>query len=118
MSSRPFRAKAYIKEGCPFSLKFLIFMAEAKLLDEIEIVRLDPSDPDFEPTKARLGDGLGQPATFPTVEIEPGRYMSDSDALIAHYAERSGRRADTMPVLSFYIETVLPQVAELHQQHD
>ena len=39
------KAKAYIKVGCPFSFKFLTFMAEAKLLDEIEIVRVREGDP-------------------------------------------------------------------------
>ena len=29
MSSAEFKAKAYVKEGCPFSFKFLVFMAEA-----------------------------------------------------------------------------------------
>lgn len=33
-----------------------------------------------------LQAGLYKPATFPTVEIEPGRYLSDSDDLIEHYA--------------------------------
>ena len=83
MSASTFKAQAYIKDGCPFCLKFLIFMAEAKLLDEIEIVRLDPASTSFEATKSRLAEGLGKPATFPTVEIEPARYRSDSDALIA-----------------------------------
>lgn len=110
-----FKAKVYVKEGCPFSLKYLIFMAEAGLLDDVDIIRLDPGRPDFEPTKAKLGEGLGKPATFPTVEISPGRYMSDSDALIAHYAERHGRRPDAMPVLSFYKETVFQQIVDLHK---
>ena len=115
MSASTFKAQAYIKDGCPFCLKFLIFMAEAKLLDEIEIVRLDPASASFEATKSRLAEGLGKPATFPTVEIEPARYRSDSDALIAHYAELNGLSPDRLPVLSFYIETVMPQVVALHQ---
>ena len=48
MSSTEFKAKAYVKEGCPFSFKFLVFMAEAGLLDHIEIVRMKPQDPGFE----------------------------------------------------------------------
>lgn len=110
-----FKAKTYVKEGCPFSFKFLVFMAEAGLLDRIEIVRLAPEDPAFDETKARLSEGLGKPATFPTVEIEPGRYMSDSDALIEHFARAHGRQPDAMPVLAFYKETVFPQIAALHE---
>lgn len=114
MSSNEFKAKVYVKEGCPFSFKFLLFMTEAGLLDRIEIVRLAEDDPSFERTKARLSEGLGKPATFPTVEIEPGRYMSDSDRLIEHFAELGNVRVDTLPILSFYKETLFPQLLKQH----
>ena len=110
-----FIAKAYIKEGCPFSFKFLVFMAEAKLLDEIEIVRLREGDADYETTKQKLGEHLGKAASFPTVEVEPNHYMTDSDRLIEHYAKRKGSRPDEMPVLSLYKQGILPKLFELHK---
>jgi hypothetical protein len=115
MSRDILRAKAYVKEGCPFSFKFLAFMAEAKLLDEIEIVRLREGDPDYEAAKRTLGEHLGKPASFPTVEVEPNRYMADSDRLIEHYANRKGLRPDEMPVLSLYKQGILPKLFELHK---
>jgi hypothetical protein len=108
------KAKAYVKEGCPFSFKFLTFMTEANLLDEIEIVRVREGDADYEATKAKLTEALGK-ASFPTVELEPGRYMSDSDRLIEHYAQRAGLRPDDMPVLSLYKQGILPKLFELHK---
>jgi hypothetical protein len=108
------KAKAYIKVGCPFSFKFLTFMAEAKLLDEIEIVRVREGDADYEATKQKLAEHLGK-ASFPTVEVEPNKYMSDSDRLIEHYAKRAGLRPDEMPVLSLYKEGILPKLFELHK---
>jgi hypothetical protein len=114
MSADRFKAKAYIKLGCPFSFKFLTFMAEAKLLDEIEIVRVREGDADYEATKKKLAEHLGK-ASFPTVEIEPNKYMSDSDRLIEHYAKRAGLRPDEMPVLSLYKEGILPKLFELHK---
>jgi len=110
-----YRAKAYIKEKCPFSFKFLVFMAEAGLLNRIEIVRLNPRDPGFEATKKMLGEHLGKAATFPVVEVEPNAYMADSDALIERYAAEAHFEADAMPVLSFYKESILPQLMELFQ---
>lgn len=114
MSNDAFKAKAYIKEGCPFSFKFLAFMAEAGLLDEIEIVRLREGDADYEPTKGMLAAQLGK-ASFPTVEVEPGRLMTDSDRLIEHYAKRAGVQPDEMPVLSLYKQGILPKLFELHK---
>jgi len=108
-------AKAYVKVGCPFSFKFLAFMAEAKLLDEIDIVRLREGDADYEDAKRMLGERLGKAPTFPTVEIEPNNYMTDSDRLIEHYAQRKGLRPDEMPVLSLYKQGILPKLFELHK---
>src|SRR5262245_44390126 len=106
MSSDQFKAKAYVKAGCPFSFKFLTFMSEAGLLDDIEIVRMNPSDAGFEAEKEKLGKHLGKAATFPVVEVEPGQYMTDSDRLIERYAEEARLQPDAMPVLSFYKETI------------
>jgi hypothetical protein len=108
------RGKAYIKVGCPFSFKFLTFMAEAKLLDEIEIVSVREGDADYETTKRQLAERLGK-ASFPTVEVEPGQYMADSDRLIEHYAKRAGLRPDEMPVLSLYKQGIFPKLLELHK---
>jgi len=109
------KAKAYVKVGCPFSFKFLAFMAEAGLLEEIEIVRLREGDPDYEAAKQKLSEHLGKPASFPTVEIEPGTYMADSDRLIEHYAQRAGLKPDDLPVLSLYKQGILPKLFELHK---
>ena len=113
--SPEFRAKAYVKEQCPFSFKFLVFMAEAGLLDRIEIVRLDPRDAGFEATKNMLSEQLGKAATFPVVQVAPDLYMADSDQLIERFAAEARFEADAMPVLSFYKETILPQLIELFQ---
>lgn len=116
MNPQPFKAKAYLKEGCPFSFKYFLFMVEAGLSDQIEVIRCDASDPDFDAVKAKLTEGLRKPASFPTVEIEPGRYESDSDALIRHYATKNDVRESSLPALAFYTETIFPQILDLHEQ--
>ncbi len=116
MSSRALKAKAYLKEGCPFSFKFLLFMVEADLGDQIEVIRCDPNDPQFDALKDKLAAGLRKPASFPTVEIEPGLYASDSDALIRHYTRKNGVEASSLPALTFYTETIFPQILDLHKQ--
>jgi glutathione S-transferase len=118
MKSQPFKPTAYLKDGCPFSFKFWLFMVEAGLSDQIEVVRCDPDDPKFEELKAKLAAGLGKEATFPTVEVEAGRYLSDSDALIRHFATRNDADPKEFPALAFYTETLFPQIVELHEQKE
>jgi hypothetical protein len=115
MSSNPFTPKAYVKEKCPFSFKLLVFLSEAGLLDRVEIIRMSPQDTAFEATKAKLSEHLGKAATFPVVEVAPGQCMTDSDRLIERYAEQAALKAEAMPVLSFYKETIFPQLIELFQ---
>jgi len=116
MAEDAFRARAYIKEGCPFSFKYLVFMAEAKLLDEVEIVRVRDGTREYEATKQELGRHLGKPASFPAVEVEPSRYLTDSDRVIEHFARRHDLRPDDMPVLSLYKATIFPQLLKHHKE--
>ena len=115
MGRDPFKAKAYLREGCPFSFKFLLFVTEAGIRDQLELIRCDPGAPDFQTIKSKLQAGLHKAAAFPTVEVEPGRYLSDSDALIKYYATRNGIEVSRLPALSFYIETIFPQLLRLHE---
>ena len=116
MSTVPFKPKAYIKEGCPFSFKLLLFLTESGMIQQVQVVRCDPETPEFDAIKSRLQAGLHKPASFPTVEIAPDRYLSDSDALIEHFAAKRKIDVSKLPVLSFYGETLLPQLLRLHEK--
>lgn len=97
-----FNSPAWLKRGCPFSFKFLLFMAEAGLLGHIKIIEVVEGEEGFDQTKNELSDKLGKKATFPTVEVEPGFFMSDSDELIEHFAEQFGVELDGLEALPFY----------------
>lgn len=116
MNAQSFTPKVYLKDGCPFSFKFWLFMVEARLGDRIEVIRCNPNDPRFEAVKEKLAKGLGKQASFPTAEIAPDRYLSDSDSLIEHFATEQGANANELPALAFYEESILPQVVKLHEQ--
>jgi hypothetical protein len=115
MHQETFKPKAYVKDGCPYSFKYLLFMTEAGLLDLVDVIRCDPESAEFDEVKQKLAKATGRNATFPTVEIAPQRYLSDSDKLIEHYAHACNIDPDKLPTLSFYKETLFPQLAELHK---
>ena len=117
MVAVPFKPKAYVKEGCPFSFKFLLFMTEAGMADQLKVIRCNPEAPGFEAIKSKLEAGLHKSATFPTVEIEPNRYMSDADALIQYFASKRNIEPTRFPALSFYTLTIFPQLTRLHEEH-
>jgi len=112
----PFKPKVYLKEGCPFSFKLLLFLAESGMTRQVEVIRCNPEAPKFSAIKSRLEAGLRKPAAFPTAEIDPDRYVSDSDALIEHFASKHKVDIETLPALSFYLQTIFPQLLRLHEQ--
>jgi hypothetical protein len=93
----------------------MLFMTEAGLLDQVDVIRCDPESAEFDAVKEKLSKATGRDATFPTVEIAPQRYLSDSDKLVEYYAR--GRNIDpgNLPTFSFYNETLFPQLAALHK---
>lgn len=117
MSTANFRPKAYLKDGCPFSFKLLLFLAESGMTAEVELIRCDPEAADFEAIKSRLEAGLRKRVTFPAAELEPDRYLSDSDALVAHFAAKRNVDIRTLPAFSFYVQTLFPQLLHLHGGH-
>jgi hypothetical protein len=116
MTAQPFKARAYVLRGCPFSFKFWLFMIEARLDEQIEVLLCDSEQPDFGAVKTKLAAATGKAASFPTVEVEPGRYLADSDVLIGWYAQRNSVHVSRLPALAFYKETLFPQIVELHKQ--
>jgi hypothetical protein len=106
---------AYLRIGCPFSFKLLLFLSEADLLNRFDVVKCDPHSDEFERVKAKLAQATGKQASFPTVEIEPGVYKSDSDALVQLYAMKNGIDTKTLPAYSFYIDSIFPQLEKAHE---
>jgi hypothetical protein len=108
--------KAYLLLGCPFCFKFLLFMTEAGLLDQIEIVKVDPQDAGYEALKSKISESTGAKATFPTVEIEPGVFKSDTASLIEYFAQKNNVTTD-LPVVSFYTEGLFARYVEMYKEN-
>ena len=109
--------KAYLLLGCPFCFKFLLFMTEAGLLDQIEVITLDHSAPDYGDTKQSLEEKAGRKVSFPTVEIAPGVYESDTQALIDHYRAKGGIGDASLPTLEFYEQGLFQNVVNLFKEN-
>ena len=108
-----FLPTAYVKTNCPFSFKFRLFMTEAGLNANINYVELDPDASDYAVAKTQLRTAVGHGHTFPIVEIAPGKYLSDSDDLITHFANQFSIDAASMPTLQFYKTGLFPTFLEM-----
>ncbi|MEH6633774.1 MAG: hypothetical protein V7776_23520 [Halopseudomonas aestusnigri] len=107
---------AFLMKECPFSFKFLLFMTEAGLLDEIDIRYCDRNDESFKSIKGFLAEKCDK-VSFPTVEILPEVYMKDSDVLIEHFAKKYDILNKHMPVLNFYETGVFASLNRLFGEY-
>jgi hypothetical protein len=83
-----FKPVAYIKEGCPYSMKLLSYIEEAQLQDRIDIVRCAAGSPVMDAVKHKLSEATGESAKFPTVEVEPGQFKTESNELIRYFKQK------------------------------
>lgn len=83
-----FKPIAYVKEGCPYSLKFMNFSEDADLEDKIEVVWCEPGSHKMEVVREQLAAATGEAAQFPTVEVEPGEFHTESNELIQYFSDR------------------------------
>jgi hypothetical protein len=111
-----FKPTLYVNHRCPFCLKFMIYLAQAGLLEDFTVTVFEPGSPEHEATKTHLIPHFDS-VSFPVVEVEPGVFKKDSDALIAYYAEKSGKKAADMPLLDYYSSGVLKQVIDLFMEN-
>jgi len=117
MSDSIYVAKAYLLLNCPFSFKFLLFMTETGLLEQIEVITFNAKEDDYVRKKAKLEDLLGSEISFPTVEIEQGIYKSDSDALIDHYSKKNGIINEKLVTLEYYKNGIFGEIIRLFKEN-
>ncbi len=115
MSQADFRPIAYLKDGCPWCLKFRLFLLEAGLREHFEFREFVAGDDREAAIREELAPHFAKPS-FPTVQIAPGVYMRESDDLIAHYADAYGIDVASLPTLDQYIRGPLVRIAELRAE--
>ena len=110
-----FRPVLYLKSTCPHCLKLRIFLLEAGLLDRFD-ERIFTQGDDLEAgIRAELEPHFDR-VTFPAIHHEPGKFMKDSDAIIAHFAAAEGLDASRLPIFSAYAGSVLPKYMAMRKE--
>lgn len=105
----------YLMKGCPFCLKLLIFLLEAELISHVKLV--EASTPEEQSKISDLLKDKTGKAIFPTVEIAPNQYLSDSDALVAHFAAVAAVDPKSLVVYQNYLNGAFMTVQNLFREN-
>jgi len=110
------KSKLFVKGGCPFSYKFIIFLNEINKLEDFEISVAHADEPSYEEITMYILDKSGQKASFPTVETDEGVFLVGSDELISHYSEIYNKRRDDIKMLNYWEKNMMPRMRSVIKQ--
>ena len=110
------KSKLFVKGGCPFSYKFIIFLNEINKLDDFEISVAHADAASYEEITMYILDKSGQKASFPTVETDEGIFLVGSDELILHYSEIYNKSRDDIKMLSYWENNMMPRMRNVIKQ--
>ena len=103
MTETRFKPIVYLKRNCPFCMKIRLFLLEAGMAQDVEIRDFAAGTAEEEAIRAELAPHF-EKVSFPTAQLEPGRYVAESDDIISFLAAKSRRDPANMPVYRNYID--------------
>jgi hypothetical protein len=116
MSDTAFRPVVYLKNKCPFCMKVRIFLLESGLNGKVDVRDFAPGTEQEQAIRAELEPNL-EKVSFPAAQTAAGRYMTDSDGIIAELATHAGVDVASMPVLAAYLEGPFQQIMQLYREN-
>lgn len=103
MTDTSFKPIVYLKQNCPFCMKVRLFLLEAGMGETVETRDFAEGTAEEDAIRAELLPHFEKPS-FPTAQLEPGRYVAESDDIIAFLAEKSAHDPANMPVYRNYVD--------------
>lgn len=116
MTSDTFKPVVYLKENCPFCLKVRLFLLETGLASEVESRDFVPGTEQEEKIRAELSPHLDK-VSFPAAQLEPGRYVAESDDIVDFFAANAGRDPASMTVYRNYVDGVFAMSMKLWKEN-
>jgi putative NADH-flavin reductase len=100
--------RLFVTDGCPYVLKVLTFLADAKLQDKVVITGDSPEH------RAYVTEKAGKPASFPALDL-PDRVIMfpEEDEIIALLAEQNGIDMASLTVFNHYTGGVFPRYGKM-----
>lgn len=116
MTNTLFKPVVYLLQGCPFCMKLRIFLLEAGLIDQVDIRLLTQDSDELRQARDTLSVHLPK-VGFPTVELTPGQYLAESDAIIDWFATRNGIDIATLPTFQDFVSGIFTGHISLYREN-
>lgn len=114
--STEFEPVLYLKESCPSCFKVRLFLLDAGLIGGFELREFTPGDEREQAIRDELAPHF-EKTTFPTVQYAPGKYMRESDDIIALYKNERNVDVASLRLFNIYGEILLPRLRRLNREN-
>lgn len=104
-----------VKRECPFCFKFLLWLNEVGKIDAFEINAYSESDSGLQAWRDKM-EASGVTPGFPAVQTAPGEFLTDSDALIDHYAQKFDLPSEPDWIMNYYLGGLLPAYVHMFKK--
>ena len=110
------KPKIYLLVTCPFCLKLRIFLSEAGIADQFELVEFESGDDTHQAVRNRMIEA-GLKPSFPAAELgADGEFTTETNDLIARFAKDANVDPSKMPLLAYYEKGVFPRIGAMHKE--
>lgn len=116
MAQEPTTPILFVKEGCPFCFKVRLYLLEAGLIDQVSIREFAVGSEAEQEIRAILGPHI-EKISFPAAQLSPGRFLADSDALVAHFVQQSGVDPATLSTYQAYVDGPFKTLFTLYSEN-
>ena len=111
-----FKPTIYLKDKCPFCFKVRLALVETGLAEQVNVRDFVPGDAEEADIRATLAPHF-EKVTFPAAEIEPGKFVADSDGIVALLAAKAGKAPESLPVLGHYLRGPFSSIMNLYKEN-
>ena len=106
----------YVKGGCPFSYKFLIYLNETNHLSDFEVKVAHADEDSYEEIANYLKAKTNSSPSFPTVETTGGEFKSGSDELIQEYSDIYKIPRENIKMIDYWEANMMPRMRNVMKQ--
>jgi hypothetical protein len=111
-----FKPVLFLKKGCPFCFKLRLALLEADMLGEVNIDEFAEGSPQEVTIRNELSNHF-EDVSFPSAEVERGKFMNDSDALIRRFLSDERIDPKSLPTLQAYIHGPFSELLRLFKEN-
>ena len=111
-----FTPTIYLKDKCPFCFKVRVALLEVGLFDKVNVREFVPGDAEEESIRETLAPHF-EKVTFPAAEVAPGKFLADSDGIIAELVGTVGKKPEDLTALDAYLRGPFASIMTLYKEN-